>query len=115
MKIMIGAILVLALGLAGVGWQLKESWAREAKVSEQLAGAQGALAQAEKQNGTLVGRFDTLDSTLVGLGLSQKRNQAELTTRLAAIKNIVQEPEDDPLATQCLDVRVPAQLDRGLR
>lgn len=115
MKIMIGAILVLVLGLAGVGWQLKESWAREATIGEQLAGAQGALAQAERQNGALVGRFDTLDSTLVGLGLLQKKNQAELTIRLAAIKSIVQEPEDDPASIACLDVRVPAQLDRGLR
>ena len=115
MKIMIGAILVLVLGLAGASWQLKESWAREGTMAEQLAGVQGALAVAEKQNGTLVGRFDTLDSTLVGLGLSQKKNQAELTIRLAAIKSIVQEPEDDPASIACLDVRVPAQLDRGLR
>lgn len=115
MKIMIGAILVLVLGLAGVGWQLKESWAREGTLAEQLSGVRGALEQSEKQNGTLAGRFDTLDQTLVGLGLSQKKNQAELTTRLAAIKSIVQEPEDDPASVACLDVRVPAQLDRGLR
>lgn len=115
MKIMIGVIAALLLGLAGVGWQLKESWGREGTLNEQLAGVRGALEQSEKQNGALAGRFDTLDQTLVGLGVSQKKNQAELTTRLAAIKNIVQEPEDDPLATKCLDVRVPAQLDRGLR
>lgn len=115
MKILIGAIVVLVLGLAGAGWQLKQSWAREGTLSEQLAGVQGALEQSEKQNRTLVGRFDTLDSTLVGLGLSQQKNQAELTIRLAAIKTIVQEPQDDPLSVQCLNVRVPAQLDRGLR
>ena len=115
MKILIGVIVTLVLGLAGAGWQLRESWAREGTMAEQLAGVRGALAQAEGQNKTLVGRFDTLDSTLVGLGLSQKKNQAELTVRLAAIKSIVQEPEDDPASVACLDVRVPAQLDRGLR
>lgn len=115
MKILIGAIVTLVLGLAGLGWQLRESWAREGTMAEQLAGVQGALEQSEKQNGTLAGRFDTLDQTLVGLGLSQKQNQAELTIRLAAIKSIVLEPQDDPLSVQCLNVRVPAQLDRGLR
>lgn len=115
MKIMIGVIVALVLGLAGTGWLLRESYTREGEIATQLAGVQGALVQAEKQNGTLVGRFDTLDSTLVGLGLSQKKNQAELTLRLAAIKSIVQEPEDDPASIACLDVRVPAQLDRGLR
>lgn len=115
MKILIGVVIALVIGLAGVGWELKQSLGREGEIGEQLAGVKGTLEQAEKQNGTLVGRFDALDSTLVGLGLSQKRNQAELTVRLAAIKSIVQEPEDDPASIACLGVRVPAQLDRGLR
>lgn len=115
MKILIGVIIALVLGLAGVGWGLKQSLAREVTAREQLAGAQAALEQAESQNKTLVGRFDTLDTVLKALNASQQKNQAELTGRLAAIKNIVQEPQDDPIAIQCLDVRVPAQFDRGLR
>lgn len=115
MKILIGVIVALVLGLAGAGWGLKQSLAREATAREQLAGAQAALEQAENQNKTLVARFDTLDTVLKGLSDSQQKNQAELTVRLATIKNIVQEPQDDPIAIQCLDVRVPAQFDRGLR
>lgn len=115
MKILIGVIIALVLGLTGAGWGLKQSLAREATAREQLAGAQAALEQAESQNTILVGRFDTLDTVLKALNASQQKNQAELTGRLAAIKNIVQEPQDDPIAIQCLDVRVPAQFDRGLR
>lgn len=115
MKILIGVIIALVLGLAGVGWGLKQSLAREATAKEQLAGAQAALEQAENQNKTLVGRFDTLDTVLKALNASQQKNQAELTRRLATIKNIVAEPGDSDASLSCLDVRVPAQFDRGLR
>lgn len=115
MKILIGVIIALVLGLASAGWGLKQSLAREAAAKEQLAGAQAALEQAENQNKTLVGRFDTLDTVLKALNASQQKNQAELTARLATIKNIVAEPGDSDASLSCLDVRVPAQLDRGLR
>lgn len=115
MKILIGVLVVLVLGLAGAGWMLKASWNREGELEQSLAGAQGALEQAENQNKGLAGRFDTLDEALVGLGQAQKQNQLVLSGKLNAIKSIVAEPGDSDASISCLDVRVPAQLDRSLR
>lgn len=115
MKILISVLVVLLLGLAGAGWMLKVSWNREGELEQSLAGVQGALEQAEGQNRGLTDRFDTLDQTLVGLGKLQQQNQLALSGKLNAIKNIVAEPGDSDASISCLDVRVPAQLDRSLR
>lgn len=115
MKIMIGVIVALVLGLAGTGWMLKSSWNREGELEQSLAGVQGALEQAENQNRGLAGRFDTLDESLVGLAKTQQQNQLVLSGKLNTIKNIVAEPGDSDASISCLDVRVPAQLDRGMR
>ena len=115
MKILISVLVVLLLGLAGAGWMLKVSWNREGELKESLAGVRGALEQAEGQNRGLTDRFDTLDQTLVGLGKLQQQNQLVLSGKLNAIKNIVAEPGDSDASISCLDVRVPAQLDRSLR
>lgn len=115
MQTLIGVLIAVVMGLAGASWQLKQSWEREAHGREALAGAQAALEVAESQNRALADRFDSFDASLKGLNAAQQKNQSELTARLATLKNIVQEPQDDPIAFQCLDVLVPAQFDRGLR
>lgn len=115
MKILIGVIVTLALAVAGLWWQLDGTQTERDLAQQALTNTREALSKAEAQNTTLIGRFDSLDTSLKGLGAAQLRNQADLTNRLATIKNIVQEPGDTDESISCLDVRVPAQLDRGLR
>lgn len=115
MKILIGVLLALLAGLGWTGWQLRESWTREANVLSTLQQTQGALAVATKQNENLVGRFDAFDQSLQRLAAQQAQRQADLTGRLNTIRDIVAEPGDSDEALTCLDVHVPAQLDRSLR
>ena len=115
MRILIGVLLALLAGLGWTGWQLRESWAREGEVMSVLQQTQGALAVATKQNENLVGRFDAFDQALQRLDAKQTQRQADLTGRLNTIRTIVQETGDDPASVSCLDVPVPAQLDRSLR
>lgn len=115
MKILIGIILVLLVGLGLTGWQLRAAWNTQGQLETALAGAAGALAVATKQNETLNNRFDTLDRTLVGLNVSQQQNQVELKTRLNTLTTIVKETGDTDESIACLHQPVPAQLDRWLR
>lgn len=115
MKILIGVLLALLAGLGWTGWQLREAWQRESSLSQVLSTAQGALAVATAQNDSLVGRFDAFDQALQRLDAKQVQRQADLTGRLNTIRTIVQETNDDPQSILCLDVPVPAQLDRSLR
>lgn len=115
MKILIGVLLALAVALGVTGWQLSESLGREATIREQHAQAVGALAISEAQNGLLAGRFDSLDQALLELADKQQANKQDLDRRLNNLTTIVQEPGDSDESVSCLDVRVPAQLDRGLR
>lgn len=115
MKILIGVILVLLAGLGTAGWQLRAAWQTQGQLETALAGAAGALAVATKQNETLLGRFDSFDKVLVGLNATQQQNQAELKTRLNNLTTIVKETGDTDAQIQCLDLPVPAQLDRWLR
>lgn len=115
MKILIGALIALVLALAGCGWALQESQRKRGLAEQLVVEKQKALDKSEGQNKALVGRFDSLDASLKDLGANQKANQARLQATLVGIKNIVQEPGDSDESIRCLDVRVPAQLDRGLR
>jgi len=115
MKILIGVLLALLAGLGWTAWQLRESWAREGEIMSVLQQTQGALAVATKQNENLVGRFDAFDRSLQRLDAQQAQRQADLTGRLNTIRDIVAEPGDSDASISCLDVRVPAQLDRSLR
>lgn len=115
MKILIGVIAALVVALGLTGWWLKSTLESKATIAEQLAGVQGQLKTSEDQNKGLAGRFDSLDLALKDMGAAQQQNQLVLANRLATIKNIVQEPGDSNESISCLDQRVPAQLDRGLR
>lgn len=115
MKILIGVILVLLAALGTAGWQLRAAWQTQGQLETALAGAAGALATATRQNETLIGRFETLDRTLVGLNASQQQNQAELKARLNNLTTIVKETGDTDESIACLHQPVPAQLDRWLR
>lgn len=115
MKILVGAIVTLLLALALTGWQLKNSWADATEARERLAGVTGALEVANEQNEQLQGRMDAFDEALGRLSLTVALNQSDLTLRLEGIQKITEEPTDDPESFACLDLPVPAQLDRGLR
>lgn len=115
MKILIGVLLALLAGIGWTGWQLREAWGREAGLSTALTSAQAALAVANQQNEDLVGRFDAFDQALQRLDAKQAQRQADLTGRLNTIRDIVAEPGDSDASISCLDVPVPAQLDRSLR
>lgn len=115
MKILIGVAVALAVALGVTGWQLSESLGREATIRQQHAQAVGALAISETQNALLAGRFDSLDQALSDLSQRQQDNKRDLDRRLSNLTTIVQEPGDSDESVSCLDVRVPAQLDRGLR
>lgn len=115
MKIMTGVVITLLLALALTGWQLKRSWDVEASTRERLARVLGALERANAENERLGKRFDAFDETLGRLGVAIQKNQRELTDRLSAIQTITEESNDDPQSLVCLDLPVPAQLDRGLR
>lgn len=115
MKILIGVLLALLAGLGWTGWQLREAWQRESSLSQVLSTTRGALAVATAQNENLVGRFDAFDRSLQRLDAQQAQRQADLTGRLNTIRDIVAEPGDSDASISCLDVRVPAQLDRSLR
>lgn len=115
MKIMTGVVITLLLALALTGWQLKRSWDVEASTRERLAGVLGALERANAENERLEGRMDAFDQALGRLGVTIQQNQSELTGRLSTIQTITEESNDDPQSLVCLDLPVPAQLDRGLR
>lgn len=115
MRILVGAMIALVLALGFTGWQLKRSWDSEAATRERLAGVTGALERANEENERLEGRMDAFDEALGRLGLTVQQNQRELTSRLTDIQTITEEPTDDPQSLACLDLPVPAQLDRGLR
>lgn len=115
MKILIGVLIALVLALAGCAWALQESQRKRGLAEQLVVETREALAKSEGQNKALVGRFDSLDASLKGLGVNLKANQAQLQATLKGIQNIVQEPGDSDESIRCLDVRVPAQLDRGLR
>lgn len=115
MKILIGVLLALLAGIGWTGWQLREAWGRENGLTVALSSAQAALAVANQQNENLVGRFDAFDQALQRLDAKQAQRQADLTGRLNTIRDIVAEPGDSDESVTCLDVRVPAQLDRSLR
>ena len=115
MKIMTGVVITLLLVLALTGWQLKRSWDVEASTRERLAGVLGALERANAENERLEGRMDAFDQALGRLGVTIQQNQSELTGRLSTIQTITEESNDDPQSLVCLDLPVPAQLDRGLR
>lgn len=115
MKILIGVLLALLAGLGWTGWQLREAWGRENGLAVALGSAQAALAVANQQNENLVGRFDAFDQALQRLDAKQALRQADLTGRLNTIRDIVAEPGDSHESLECLDVPVPAQLDRSLR
>lgn len=115
MKIMTGVVITLLLALALTGWQLKRSWDVEASTRERLAGVEAALSRANAENERLDKRFDAFDETLGRLGVAIQKNQLELTDRLSTIQTITEESNDDPQSLVCLDLPVPAQLDRGLR
>lgn len=115
MKILIGVLVTLLLALGLTGWQLKSSWNAEAATRERLAGVTGALERANAENGRLEARMDAFDEALGRLGVTLQLNQHELTRRLTDIKTITEESTDDPQSLVCLDLPVPAQLDRGLR
>lgn len=115
MKILIGVLLALLAGLGWSGWQLREAWGRETGLNLALVSSQAALASANQQNESLVQRFDAFDQALQRLDAKQAERQADLASRLKTIRTIVEEIGDDPASIACLDVRVPAQLDRSLR
>lgn len=115
MKTMTGVVITLLLALALTGWQLKRSWDVEASTRERLAGVEAALSRANAENERLDKRFDAFDETLGRLGVAIQKNQLELTDRLSTIQTITEESNDDPQSLVCLDLPVPAQLDRGLR
>lgn len=115
MKIMTGVVITLLLALALTGWQLKRSWDVEASTRERLAGVEAALSRANAENERLDKRFDAFDETLGRLGVAIQKNQLELTDRLSTIQTVTEESNDDPQSLVCLDLPVPAQLDRGLR
>lgn len=115
MKILTGVVITLLLALGLTGWQLKRSWDAEAATRERLAGVQGALQQAHEENRRLEIRMEAFDQALLQLKLTVIQNQTELTDRLTVIQNITEEPNDDPQSLACLDLPVPAGLDRGLR
>lgn len=115
MKILIGVLVALTVALGVVGYQLKSSLGRESAAWEQYRQASAALEVANAQNALLNDRFDSLDQALLELGQKQQINQADLTLRLATLKNIVQEPGDSDESVLCMRQPVPAQLDRWLR
>lgn len=115
MKILIGILLAALLALWLAGWQLKASLKREDEVSQQLALVQASSKVLETQNRELLDRFGSLDSVMTSLNQAQAVNQLELLGRLKAITKIVKETGDSDETIQCVDLPVPAQLDRRLR
>lgn len=115
MKILAGALLAVLLALALAGWQLRQSWDREAKARAEVVALEGQTQTLEDQNAKLLDRFDSLDSVMTGFNQAQATNQNELLGRLKALTKIVKETGDSDETVTCFDLPVPAQLDRLLR
>lgn len=122
MKILIGVLLAVLLALGASRWQIyrqdQQLVQRDldlAEVQGKLDGVTHALDTANDQSRQAVARMDQFDAAVRLLDENARKNQAELTSRLETLKTIVQEPGDSHESVACLDVRVPAQFDRGLR
>lgn len=115
MKILIGILLAALLALWLAGWQLASSLEREGETAKQLGLVQASSKVLETQNRELLDRFGSLDSVMTSLNQAQAVNQLELLGRLKAITKIVKETGDSDETIQCVDLPVPAQLDRRLR
>lgn len=115
MKILSGVCVALFLALSLTGWQLKQSWSATAEARERLVGVSAALKVSNEQNEGLLARLGAFDAALGRLNKTLNVNQTDLANRLDHIKNIAEEPTDDPESLACLDLPVPVQLDHGLR
>lgn len=115
MKVLVGIVIALTLSLGFTLWRLDSSRAEITETRLALAETSAALSSATKANQYLENRLTAFVDALGRLQHTLTTNQSELTNRLADIKNISEEPTDDPESFACLDLPVPVQLDRRLR
>lgn len=108
MRIASGVIAALAVALGLTGWTLKGAWQDNAR----LSGENDALKVEVERSAT---RFEALDASVKKLGESSRANAQQLGQTLAAIRGIQREGSDTDETIKCLDVVVPAALDRSLR
>lgn len=119
----LGAVAVILLVVAGtLAFQLNGARSEVSTLTsardaarQEASNAKQAQVVAEAQNALLAGAFKALDTRLQQIGLDQKHNNEQLILQIQGLSNIQKTEGDQNGSFECLDIRVPAQLDQWLR
>lgn len=120
---------ILGLGLAVLvvvcvvlGFQLSGAHSANATLTSErdaaktdAANARSAQQTAEKQNAALLQGFQALDRRLTGLDDTQKANAEKLASQLTGLNTIQKTEGDTDASFECLDQRLPGDLDQRMR
>lgn len=104
----------LAFQLHGARSEVSTLTSARDTAQQESRNAKQAQVVAEAQNALLAGAFKALDTRLVQLGLDQKANNDRLALQIQGLGNIQKTEGDQNGAFECLDIRLPAQLDQWL-
>jgi len=115
MKILTGALLAVALALGLTGWRLQTVSERLAAEKAQSAALADDLARQVQAGQQLRDRLDSLDLSLSRLHETQTAHTRQLGQTLAGIDRIEKSEGDSHESVECLDLRVPSELDGWLR
>lgn len=105
----------LGLALISALWALDSAVSVGRVRAEEITQLQARLARSEDEKNHFLRRLSALDEALGRLDDTLAANQAELNTKLGALDALQPEPTDEPKSFDCLDLRVPGQLDLWLR
>lgn len=121
-KILGGGLAVLVVVCSVLGFQLNMAHSANASLTSErdaarteASNARQAQQTAEQQNTLLAGAFAALDGRLRTLGVTQQQNAEQLASQLAGLSSIQKTEGDSDASIQCLDTRVPGELDQRLR
>lgn len=115
MKILTGALLAVVLALGLTGWRLQTVSERLAVEKTQSAALAGELERQVQAGQKLHDRLALLDQSLSRLHETQTAHTRQLGLTLAGIDRIEKSEGDSHESVECLDLRVPSELDGWLR
>lgn len=115
MRVMIGVLLAVVAALAWTGWSLHGARSDLAVAKSQAAMFQTELERQVQAGALLEQRLANLDQSLTRLHETTEIHTRQLGLTLAGIDRIELTEGDSDASVECLDVRVPGELDGWLR
>lgn len=115
MKILVGTLLAVVVALGITGWRLQVAWEDLAVSRTQTQAVRAELERQVQAGELLAGRVDALNDSMTRLHKTTETHTRQLGLTLAGIDRIEKTEGDDDGALECLDLRVPGELDSWLR